>query len=71
MFVPLYLLVVTYTAVQLFLQDTKQFFRVLILFVFLLLSSHSQTVLLRFDKCLSDVQQVRPELLQLTASYTY
>jgi hypothetical protein len=46
MVAPLYLLVVTYTAVQLLLHVTEQFFRALTLSLFLLLFSRSQAVLL-------------------------
>jgi hypothetical protein len=61
---PLYLLVVTYAVVKLLLHVTERFLRMFGLFVDIWL-------LLWYDVCLSDIQQFRSELFQLTAGYTH
>jgi hypothetical protein len=68
---PFYLLVVAYAFVKLLLHATELFIESGSPYVTISLVTHIPTVLLWYDVCLSDLQQGRSELLQLTASYEH
>jgi len=69
--IPSHLLVVTYAVIQFLLHMTKQFLGGKCLSLSLLLICPIPAVLLWYDVCLSDIQQCRSELLQLTAGDTH
>jgi len=60
-----------YTVVQLFLHITRHILWVLNPCLPTTLFTFIQIVLSQCDVCLSDIQQCRSELLQLTAGYTH
>jgi hypothetical protein len=68
---PFYLLMFTYTVVQLFLHISRHFLRVLNLYLTTFLFTFIQVALSQCDVCPFDIQQRRSDLLQLTAGYTH
>ena len=67
---PFYLLVVTYASIHLILH-MSEYFLYSVRLSFLLWISLFPAGLIGYDVCLSDIQQRRSELLQLTAGYTH